>query len=74
MKAEDLGSFRGDIESERPNASLYTFNGNMQLQPPLVQQPTTVPLSPACVVLRGRTEREIEGQGPAPPAPKPPLV
>ena len=46
---------QGEIECELPNASLYTFTGNLRLEGVLEAsgQPATLPLSQASVLLRG---------------------
>ena len=48
---------QGEIQCEHPNASLYTFVGNLLLRPPLVGAAVTLPLSPASVLLRGSVLR-----------------
>lgn len=58
------GARQGEVHCELPNASLYTFTGNLLLGPPLVPQAKTLPLSPASVLLRGsalRNTRSVLG-------------
>lgn len=44
---------QGQVQCEQPNASLYTFTGNLLLDPPVVENSLTLPLTPASIVLRG---------------------
>ncbi len=45
---------QGEIHCEHPDASLYTFVGNLLLRPPLAPgAAAALPLSPASVLLRG---------------------
>ncbi|KAK9864093.1 hypothetical protein WJX84_000818 [Apatococcus fuscideae] len=53
VEATGLPEFRAEVQCEQPNASLYTFTGNLVLGPPFLEQSTTLPLTPASVVLRG---------------------
>ena len=50
---------QGEIRCEQPNASLYTFTGNLLLSPP-VSQEQTVPLSQASLLLRGSSLRNTK--------------
>lgn len=55
---------QGEIQCEHPNASLYTFVGNLLLRPPAAREAVTLPLSPASLLLRGsvlRNTRAITG-------------
>lgn len=55
---------QGELHCENPNASLYTFVGNLLLGPPLVPKQVTLSLSPASVLLRGsalRNTRSVLG-------------
>ena len=45
------------VECEHPNASLYTFTGNLLLAPPTTAAEATCPLSQVSVLLRGCTLR-----------------
>ena len=53
---------QGEIECELPNASLYTFTGNLCLHKEQVpgQKPATLPLSQASVLLRGCNLRNTD--------------
>uniref|UniRef100_A0A0D3AA66 Phospholipid-transporting ATPase n=1 Tax=Brassica oleracea var. oleracea TaxID=109376 RepID=A0A0D3AA66_BRAOL len=51
---EKASEFRGEIQCEQPNNSLYTFTGN------LVVQKQTLPLSPDQLLLRGCSLRNTE--------------
>lgn len=51
---------QGEVRCEQPNASLYTFTGNLVLSPPLVQEEQTVPLSQASLLLRGSSLRNTK--------------
>ena len=44
---------QGEIECELPNASLYTFTGNMRLDTGSSAEPAVLPLSQASILLRG---------------------
>jgi phospholipid-transporting ATPase len=51
----DIASeFKGEIQCEQPNNSLYTFTGN------LIMQKQTLPLSPNQILLRGCSLRNTE--------------
>ena len=55
---------QGEIQCEHPNASLYTFVGNLLLRPPAAREALTLPLSPASLLLRGsvlRNTRAVTG-------------
>lgn len=52
---EDLATFKGAIECEKPNASLYTFTGNMHAT--LGGAELTIPLTPQAIMLRGSSLR-----------------
>ncbi|KAK1425808.1 hypothetical protein QVD17_21169 [Tagetes erecta] len=51
---ERASEFRGEIQCEQPNNSLYTFTGN------LVTQNQTLPLGPNQILLRGCSLRNTE--------------
>ncbi|RZB99428.1 Phospholipid-transporting ATPase 3 isoform C [Glycine soja] len=51
---EKASEFKGEIECEQPNNSLYTFTGN------LITQKQTLPLSPNQILLRGCSLRNTE--------------
>ncbi|QCD82674.1 phospholipid-transporting ATPase 3 [Vigna unguiculata] len=51
---EKASEFKGEIQCEQPNNSLYTFTGN------LITQKQTLPLSPNQVLLRGCSLRNTE--------------
>ncbi|CAF2152631.1 BnaA01g21980D [Brassica napus] len=51
---EKASEFRGEIQCEQPNNSLYTFTGN------LLVQKQTLPLSPDQLLLRGCSLRNTE--------------
>jgi phospholipid-transporting ATPase len=51
---EKAYEFKGEIQCEQPNNSLYTFTGN------LVVQKQTLPLSPDQLLLRGCSLRNTE--------------
>uniref|UniRef100_A0A1D1Z7N5 Phospholipid-transporting ATPase n=2 Tax=Anthurium amnicola TaxID=1678845 RepID=A0A1D1Z7N5_9ARAE len=51
---EKAAEFKGEIQCEQPNNSLYTFTGN------LVIQKQTLPLSPNQILLRGCSLRNTE--------------
>ncbi|KAJ9563811.1 hypothetical protein OSB04_008971 [Centaurea solstitialis] len=51
---EKASEFKGEIQCEKPNNSLYTFTGN------LVLQKQTLPLGPNQVLLRGCSLRNTE--------------
>eukprot|EP00878_Enallax_costatus_P006567 GHUV01006885.1.p1 GENE.GHUV01006885.1~~GHUV01006885.1.p1 ORF type:complete len:874 (+),score=262.00 GHUV01006885.1:436-3057(+) len=53
LKHHSIGRFAGLATCEPPNSRLYQFTGKLEVQPPLVQRPHTVPLSPAAILLRG---------------------
>lgn len=48
------------IQCEPPNSRLYLFVGNLELEPPLVKAPVTVPLSASSLLLRGCSLRNTE--------------
>ncbi|CAJ1939977.1 unnamed protein product, partial [Sphenostylis stenocarpa] len=51
---EKAYEFKGEIQCEQPNNSLYTFTGN------LISQKQTLPLSPNQILLRGCSLRNTE--------------
>lgn len=51
---EKASEFKGEIQCEQPNNSLYTFTGN------LIIQKQTLPLSPNQILLRGCSLRNTE--------------
>ena len=51
---------QAELQCEQPNASLYTFTGNLLLAPPLTEAAQTVPLSPASILLRGSSLRNTK--------------
>lgn len=53
LREGSLGAFRGEVVCEPPNSNLYKFTGNLELRPPLADTPTVLPLSPACMLMRG---------------------
>ncbi|KAK9829125.1 hypothetical protein WJX72_004020 [[Myrmecia] bisecta] len=60
LDEQSLGNFSGELHCEQPNASLYTFTGNLKLGAPFVEAPVTLPLSPASILLRGSSLRNTE--------------
>lgn len=52
MTDEHLKAFRATLECERPNASLYTFTGNLTMTDDKGEK-RTIPLSPQAILLRG---------------------
>lgn len=57
---ESIVVVQGEVRCEQPNASLYTFTGNLVLSPPAVQEEQTVPLSQASLLLRGSSLRNTK--------------
>ena len=51
---------QAELQCEQPNASLYTFTGNLLLAPPLTEAAQTLPLSPASILLRGSSLRNTK--------------
>ncbi|KAG9155197.1 hypothetical protein Leryth_020464 [Lithospermum erythrorhizon] len=51
---DKVSEFKGEIQCEQPNNSLYTFTGN------LILQKQTLPLSPNQILLRGCSLRNTE--------------
>ncbi|KAL2344245.1 hypothetical protein Fmac_005530 [Flemingia macrophylla] len=51
---EKASEFKGEIQCEQPNNSLYTFTGNLLIQK------QTLPLSPSQILLRGCSLRNTE--------------
>ena len=51
---------QGEVRCEQPNASLYTFTGNLVLSAPFVVEEQTVPLSQASLLLRGSSLRNTK--------------
>ena len=51
---------QGEVRCEQPNASLYTFTGNLMLSPPYAPEEQTVPLSQASLLLRGSSLRNTK--------------
>jgi phospholipid-transporting ATPase len=62
LRYETIPSFMGAVECEGPNSRLYTFTGNLLLEPPHSPGPDAakLPISPAAVLLRGCTLRNTE--------------
>ncbi|KAM7251637.1 hypothetical protein ACFE04_023520 [Oxalis oulophora] len=54
LTPEKASEFKGEVQCEQPNNSLYTFTGN------LVVQKQTLPLSPNQLLLRGCSLRNTE--------------
>lgn len=54
LTPEQASEFKGEIQCEQPNNSLYTFTGN------LIIQNQTLPLSPSQILLRGCSLRNTE--------------
>lgn len=54
LPPEKASEFKGEIQCEQPNNSLYTFTGN------LIVQKQTLPLSPNQILLRGCSLRNTE--------------
>ncbi|XP_019431016.1 PREDICTED: phospholipid-transporting ATPase 3-like isoform X2 [Lupinus angustifolius] len=54
LTPEKASEFKGEIECEQPNNSLYTFTGN------LILEKQTLPLSPNQILLRGCSLRNTE--------------
>ncbi|KAK9845741.1 hypothetical protein WJX81_001079 [Elliptochloris bilobata] len=57
LSPDTVAGLQGEIHCEHPDASLYTFVGNLLLGPPGVHALATLPLSPASVLLRGSVLR-----------------
>jgi phospholipid-transporting ATPase len=55
-----VSTFRGLLECDAPNNSLYTFMGNLVLPASEQSQGETVPLGPANVLLRGSNLRNTD--------------
>ena len=53
MPRTPVMSMQAWIECEHPNASLYTFTGNLVLGPPILPVEAVCPLSQASMLLRG---------------------
>lgn len=51
---------QGEVRCEQPNASLYTFTGNLVLSSPGQAGEQTVPLSQASLLLRGSSLRNTK--------------
>ncbi|CCF60418.1 hypothetical protein KAFR_0K00630 [Kazachstania africana CBS 2517] len=51
IDAQKIGTIHGQVSSEQPNSSLYTYEGTMKFNG------TTIPLSPEQMILRGATLR-----------------
>ena len=51
---------QGEVQCEQPNASLYTFTGNLMLAPPVAPDQQTIPLSQASLLLRGSSLRNTK--------------
>ncbi|KAJ6689039.1 hypothetical protein OIU85_005450 [Salix viminalis] len=54
LTPEKAAEFKGEVQCEQPNNSLYTFTGN------LIFQKQTLPLSPNQILLRGCSLRNTE--------------
>ncbi|XP_027096446.2 phospholipid-transporting ATPase 3 isoform X1 [Coffea arabica] len=54
LTPERVSEFKGEVQCEQPNNSLYTFTGN------LIIQNQTLPLSPNQILLRGCSLRNTE--------------
>ncbi|KAF4356098.1 hypothetical protein CsatB_023028 [Cannabis sativa] len=54
LTPEKASEFKGEVQCEQPNNSLYTFTGN------LIFQKQTIPLSPNQLLLRGCSLRNTE--------------
>ncbi|KAG5629726.1 hypothetical protein H5410_001443 [Solanum commersonii] len=54
VSPEKISAFRGELQCEQPNNSLYTFTGN------LIIQKQTLPLSPNQLLLRGCSLRNTQ--------------
>ncbi|XP_006359578.1 phospholipid-transporting ATPase 3-like [Solanum tuberosum] len=54
VSPEKISTFRGELQCEQPNNSLYTFTGN------LIIQKQTLPLSPNQLLLRGCSLRNTQ--------------
>ncbi|GAU43938.1 hypothetical protein TSUD_135860 [Trifolium subterraneum] len=54
LTPEKASEFKGEIQCEQPNNSLYTFTGNLLIQK------QTLPLSPNQILLRGCSLRNTE--------------
>ena len=55
-----MSVLQAEVRCEQPNASLYTFTGNLMLAPPFAQHEQTVPLSQASLLLRGSSLRNTK--------------
>lgn len=60
MSNQQQMCLQGEVRCEQPNASLYTFTGNLVLAPPLTPEEQTVPLSQASLLLRGSSLRNTK--------------
>lgn len=56
----DFAAWQGEVRCEQPNASLYTFTGNLVLSLPGQAEEQTVPLSQASLLLRGSSLRNTK--------------
>lgn len=54
LTPEKASEFKGEVQCEQPNNSLYTFTGN------LIMQKQTLPLNPNQILLRGCSLRNTE--------------
>ncbi|KAJ4711220.1 Phospholipid-transporting ATPase [Melia azedarach] len=54
LNPEKASEFKGEVQCEQPNNSLYTFTGN------LIMQKQTLPLNPNQILLRGCSLRNTE--------------
>ena len=51
---------QGEIHCEQPNASLYTFTGNLVLQRDHIAKSGTLAMTPASILLRGSCLRNTK--------------
>ena len=57
---QQLLELQAEVRCEQPNASLYTFTGNLVLSHPGQAEEQTVPLSQASLLLRGSSLRNTK--------------
>ncbi|BDA43575.1 Phospholipid-transporting ATPase 10 [Coccomyxa sp. Obi] len=60
LTKHNIATFKGEIHCEQPNASLYTFTGNLVLHRDHIAKSGPLALSPACILLRGSSLRNTK--------------
>ncbi len=53
LREASMSSLHASVHCEPPNSRLYQFTGNLEIGPPFVQEVQTLPIGPACILLRG---------------------